>query len=313
MQTLNLDQINHLNTGLIILSALAAWHLPFEVFLFAYAVLGPLHYFTEISWLHDRQYFSHSKWHSLPLYGIAIALLVSLLISSINLQGMVLSAFAFAALLSLSRSAKLLIPGLVLILLASQWLSQLPLIYLLFSILLPTLIHVCLFTAIFMLLGSLKANSQSGYFSIFIYVVCAIAVFILPESTHYQIKPENFAAAYPFLTLATELNQMLARQANAETLTSAFRFIAFVYTYHYLNWFSKTNILNWHQMPARRAACIVVLWLASVALYYYDYRTGLIVLFFFSMAHVLLEFPLNMQSFGMLYRECSKKLTALRE
>src|SRR5689334_16188561 len=31
---------------------------PFTLFLIAFAVLGPLHYLTEISWLHDREYFS---------------------------------------------------------------------------------------------------------------------------------------------------------------------------------------------------------------------------------------------------------------
>ena len=32
--------------------------IPFELFLFAYAVLGPLHYATEISWLYDRRFFA---------------------------------------------------------------------------------------------------------------------------------------------------------------------------------------------------------------------------------------------------------------
>ena len=32
------------------------------MFLFAYAFLGPLHYLTEISWLHDRQYFAKGKF-----------------------------------------------------------------------------------------------------------------------------------------------------------------------------------------------------------------------------------------------------------
>lgn len=31
---------------------------PFHLFLLAYAVLGPLHYLTGISWLHDRQFFT---------------------------------------------------------------------------------------------------------------------------------------------------------------------------------------------------------------------------------------------------------------
>lgn len=37
----------------LMLGALAlAYVLPFELLLLSYAVLGPAHYFTEISWLH---------------------------------------------------------------------------------------------------------------------------------------------------------------------------------------------------------------------------------------------------------------------
>ena len=52
------DQVNHLNSGLMIVSCVAAYLYPVELFLLSYAVLGPLHYFTEISWLHQRSYFT---------------------------------------------------------------------------------------------------------------------------------------------------------------------------------------------------------------------------------------------------------------
>src|ERR1700759_1648079 len=42
----------------LLLAALAlSYVLPFELLLISYIVLGPAHYFTEISWLHDRSYF----------------------------------------------------------------------------------------------------------------------------------------------------------------------------------------------------------------------------------------------------------------
>lgn len=63
-------QINYLNIGLMLVSLAAAMTLPFEVFLFSYAVLGPLHYLTEISWLHDRRYFTERKWDGMVLLGI---------------------------------------------------------------------------------------------------------------------------------------------------------------------------------------------------------------------------------------------------
>jgi hypothetical protein len=48
---------------------------------------------------------------------------------------------------------------------------------------------------------------------------------------------------------------------------------------------------------------IVVLWLISVGLYYYDYRLGFDVLFLISFLHVFLEFPLNHVSFIGIYTE----------
>src|SRR5579863_6645319 len=53
----SVDRINGLNVVLMLLSAGLAAAYPFQLFLFAYAVLGPLHYLTEISWLHDRGYY----------------------------------------------------------------------------------------------------------------------------------------------------------------------------------------------------------------------------------------------------------------
>ena len=38
------------------------------------------------------------------------------------------------------------------------------------------------------------------------------------------------------------------------------RFIAFAYTYHYLNWFSKTEIIRWHKVPKKRFIVVLVLW-----------------------------------------------------
>jgi len=74
------------------------------------------------------------------------------------------------------------------------------------------------------------------------------------------------------------------------------RFIAFAYLYHYLNWFSKTEVIRWHKVPKARFIGVIVLWLASCGFYLYDYSLGLSVLFFLSFTHVLLEFPLNIVS-----------------
>ena len=50
--------VEYINIGLMLVAFVVASLIPFELFLFAYAVLGPLHYATEISWLYDRRFFA---------------------------------------------------------------------------------------------------------------------------------------------------------------------------------------------------------------------------------------------------------------
>ncbi len=54
-------------SGLLLGALALAYLLPFELLVLSYTVLGPAHYLTEISWLHDRKYF-------LPHRGIALLL-----------------------------------------------------------------------------------------------------------------------------------------------------------------------------------------------------------------------------------------------
>ena len=75
------------------------------------------------------------------------------------------------------------------------------------------------------------------------------------------------------------------------------RLVAFSYTYHFLNWFSKTSIIKWHLIPKKNLAIVFLLWIASLALYVYDFYIGLQVLYFLSLLHVTLEFPLNHRTF----------------
>ena len=86
------------------------------------------------------------------------------------------------------------------------------------------------------------------------------------------------------------------------------RFIAFAYTYHYLNWFSKTSIIKWHAVSRWKLATAVALWGASLALYGLSYELGTRWLFLLSMAHVLLEFPLNHVSFVGIGKELAARL-----
>ncbi len=71
------DRINFLNIGLMLFSCVVALFIPFELFLFAYAVLGPAHYLTEISWLQKRQFFTKGEHDYWLLGGLAVLLFVS--------------------------------------------------------------------------------------------------------------------------------------------------------------------------------------------------------------------------------------------
>src|SRR6266852_5888202 len=74
---LSTEQVNYLNIGLMLVAALAAFVRPFELFLFAYAFLGPLHYLTEISWLHDRRYFTRGRNDYLYLVAVAVIIAIT--------------------------------------------------------------------------------------------------------------------------------------------------------------------------------------------------------------------------------------------
>src|SRR5689334_10764088 len=88
----------------LMLGALALTYLvPFELLLLAYVVLGPAHYTTEISWLHDRKYF-------LPRRGIAIGLaaiaVVAALIDNAHWFGVVMwGAFVACAVIAAAATA----------------------------------------------------------------------------------------------------------------------------------------------------------------------------------------------------------------
>src|SRR5713226_9304003 len=49
-----------------------AYVVPFELLALAYVVLGPAHYTTEISWLHDRRYFVPHRGYAVALAVIAL-------------------------------------------------------------------------------------------------------------------------------------------------------------------------------------------------------------------------------------------------
>lgn len=431
-------QINYLNIGLMIISAIAAYILPFEVFLFAYAFLGPLHYLTEISWLHDRQYFAKGKFDFIPLLLIGILLSYAALANDFEFHMDFLMKYQEMSLgdilicLALFSSILFAFVKNLYVKIASI-LFLFIFIYKYFNSgrdtdnfavfaitsLVPTLIHVYLFTGLFMLYGALKSRSKSGLISVAVFAFIPILLMkFMPETqvmpiTDYgkaayyangdgffntnavilkefgydttgEAKMKNYTVVNIINSFSEELkgnpnalkisqfkdslnkvpNQdfiysdvnnpnynktaefkdfngliMNEQTVNAavvssnldgktinERLNAVFRkdvtkvnyeakaplifdstfgtllmrFIAFAYLYHYLNWFSKTEVIRWHKVPKARFMIVIGLWLLACGAYVYDYSIGLTFLFFLSFTHVLLEFPLNMVSiFGI--------------
>jgi hypothetical protein len=285
MSRLTTDQVNYLNIGLMLVAAgLAFWH-PFQVFLFVYAVLGPAHYLTEISWLHDRAYFTKGKYDHVFLIGISV--LVTLCVFNVVpgatlavATALTLVAFGAALVFALVRSAQGRAFGLSCVAAISILLENVPVVDSVFRIFLPTLIHVSIFTGAFILIGALRGRSLSGLLSLLVFLAVPIAfLYVLPGRTDYAVS-SYVQAAYGYLKndgTFTDgfigLNHRLLSISNLHDFgqpaadiaafvrgvnaylyghpvaLAVMAFIAFAYTYHFLNWFSKTSIIQWHHIP----------------------------------------------------------------
>jgi hypothetical protein len=168
---------------------------------------------------------------------------------------------------------------------------------------------VYIFTGAFMLFGALKDKIVSGYLAFTVFLLCPVLLCILFTSYHNSTAAWAISNYGDFgrLNTTTLRSQSINIYTNQASIILT-RLIAFAYTYHYINWFSKTRIINWHYISATKAVVIGVIWAASVALYFYNYRIGIKWLFLLSLVHVILEFPLNHRSFIGIGREVKKGL-----
>jgi hypothetical protein len=398
---LTTTQVDKVNIGLMVISLILAFILPFEVFLFSYAVLGPLHYLTEISWLHQKNYFvPNVKKLSFWIFPIiAIILTVVLVTDDVrdhilkwqngpkfevkeklfpNLwnTNLIIFLFGIACIVVLIPKfwIKVVAFGILTFFVlyvnvgqncisctssktqnnidlcdfespkvARSWIMKncadvngdgqftydekdnfkeglkytTPVYF--FTAYLPTLIHVYIFTMLFMLFGALKSKSKFGILSVVILVICGALPFIWdPPFLHYTISGrarQDYDASFLGLN-KTIFENIFSLASTPENIYGSrigimlTRFIAFAYTYHYLNWFSKTSIIQWHKMPKLNLGIVLVLWISAVLLYWYKYETGLTALLFLSFLHVFLEFPLNFHSFVGIIKSLFGKKTA---
>ena len=302
--------INYVNIGLMLISLLASYILPFEVFLFSYAILGPLHYLTEISWLDKKNYFIKSKKDIWVFAVIVCFITIGMFNDHSKMNNFtacfIFSAFIYALIILFVEKAmiKLLLLLFVFFISNSHYFNQYPnLPFLLFAMWLPTVIHVYFFTGSFILYGALKSRSATGIISFIVFIACGAICFIYMPQNIGMAVTEYGKKAYSFfrflnttLYSAFGFGELSPSEDSLYYLPKAIavmRFIAFAYTYHYLNWFSKTTVIKWNQISKQRLTVIIVLWALSVALYIFSYKVGFYALFLLSMLHVFCEFPLN--------------------
>ena len=166
------------------------------------------------------------------------------------------------------------------------------------AILLTTFIHVAVFTFTFLLLGARTGNPAS-IASACAWILCAGIVFLHPPTVYFLALDWFSVQRLLFDPVAVALGADV-RDVFHSSWAAAYGLLTFSFTYHYLNWFSKTELLKWHKVPIKRGIAIVVLYLAAVAFYFYDYLLGFRVILFLGAMHVFLEFPLNVQTIRAL-------------
>ncbi|MCB0665726.1 MAG: hypothetical protein KDC80_07885 [Saprospiraceae bacterium] len=315
------------------MALILAYIIPFQLFIFAYAVIGPLHYLTEINWLHQKAYFiGNRKWILVP---IVLAFLFGLpeILSLIDLKSIswfrpewitasytwingciwvaLLAAFGWVFLPRTSWRIVLVLTGLI----SVFWLKAFPVYNIWIGLLVPTLIHVYFFTLIFMAYGAVKNASRIGLLSCVLMIGIPIGIWLIPVTINTQLL-DSVKALYlqnNFHVLNATMGKVLGY---ADGTTFFFFepayykmqvFIAFAYLYHYLNWFSKTGVIGWHRsLNQQKVIYVVSIWILFLGLVAYNYQLAVTLLLTLSLLHVFLEFPLNFISIRGLVHELKR-------
>jgi hypothetical protein len=299
------DQLNYLNILAMLVSAGLAVVIPFELVLLSYAILGPAHYLTEISWLNERKFFTLKKYD----YAVVIAVAIIAYLLRLPFGYVVFYAFGLSFILLVTGSIVYRMLAFCLLIAASYFLLSNNLMQTIFGLYVPTLIHVYFFTGAFMLLGALKQKVVSGYAAFVVFLLCPVLLCVLFTSWHSATASWAMHSYGYFGRInSTTLRSNTLDIFNNPLSIILTRLIAFAYTYHYINWFSKTRIINWHHMSLTRGVIIGVIWIASVGLYFYNYSLGIKWLFLLSLVHVILEFPLNHRTFIGIGRELGERV-----
>lgn len=325
---MNTKEIDILNVILILASLALAFSIPFHLFIFSYAFLGPLHYLTEINWLREKNYFiKEVRWMWLFLV-FALVISIPFLLKLPFISNLIEPAidskisskiFSFSdeiLMISLLFAIGLIYfkdkTTLLLFLIGSTvfsvfLLNYFPTVAIATVVFVPTVIHVYVFTLLFMVYGYLNSKSTAGMIAIVLLVLAPFIIMLnkinpmeyanVSESIRNSYDGSNFSRLNMWISklfLSKEDGEFVFLSAMGIKIQI---FVAFAYTYHYLNWFSKTSIIKWDKdISKSKLITILSIWAISVGLYLYNFKMGFILLSFLSLIHVFFEFPLNVTS-----------------
>jgi hypothetical protein len=287
----------------LVVSAVAAYVAPLQVFLFAFIVLGPLHYLTEMAWLQKKRFYLTNSVVSTRLY-----VFVAIAAAVLSLSGAVLKRdlwfWTVGAMLLLSLSvlvrkvyamAAIAVAAIVIACFLRTWVFFI-------AVMVPTLVHVFFFTWTFAVSGALRARDglRAKWMNPVLMLVLPLVLVCLPlhpsQPGGFWLRAESMSFLSIHSKLAGDLHHTVALNATMmddAVIVGVLRIFAFAYLFHYLNWFSKTEILQWHRTSRRTWIAIAGIYVAYLASFGISFRCGFLISSFLSLLHVLLEFPLN--------------------
>jgi hypothetical protein len=307
-KNINNDQVNYLNIFLMLFSLVLAAFYPFELFLVSFIIIGPLHYLTEISWLEKKQFFVPKQSNVVLLILVILAFGLFLIfpnkIFNDFINTLLFSTLVYALMVVLTSNFLVQILtflGSFLLVFIAKWHEQ-DWFLIVFSVFLPTIFHITIFTGLFILSGIMKNKSLSGWLSFACFLCCTVAFFVLPfVNIGYEVMPIARELYGDYIVLNKKFSDFF-HFGQINKLEDIFQtregiaimqFIAFSYTYHYLNWFTKTSIIKWHEIPKMRMLGLAVAYVAVLGIYFYNKMVGVGLLSVLGIAHIILEFPLN--------------------
>ena len=290
--------------GCLLLSGVAAWWAPLHVFVIAYVFLGPLHYLTEIAWLDKKEFYYRRAGVKPRIFlWVCVLMCVGIGVDQWFRRGWMTYFVVAAIVLALSSVVKRAwLLGVVLVGAAvAKHFS--PGFAFFLGVLLPTLVHVYVFTLIFLVSGAMREKNKFGWVlpvalvGVPVVLVLAGGGGAVAAGGYWNAAAGSFSALREYLMGLLRLNVHPGNEgAVGVGAVRVLRVLGFAYLYHYLNWFLKTGLLEWHKMPWLKWGLIAAAYAGAVGVYLWNFDMGFAVLYYLSMLHVFLELPLNVVS-----------------